>query len=91
MSFLGIPVFDRGTSTPPTTAHTKATHTHWSSDMSFLNEALARAHSHELRPTDLQRRAQRLAAARRLERRAARARQRARRLSLAAVTLHNRA
>lgn len=58
--------------------------------MSLMNEALARAHSQELRPTDHQRRAMRLAAARRLERRAARARRRARRLSLAAVTLHDR-
>jgi uncharacterized protein with von Willebrand factor type A (vWA) domain len=61
-----------------------------STEMSLIHEELARAHSQELRPTDHQRRAMRLAAARRLERRAARARQRARRLSLAAMTMNDR-
>lgn len=91
MSLLDTPALDQAPFAPPTSAHQQATPTHWSNEMYLMNEALARAHSHELRPTDHQRRATRLVAARRLERRAARARQRARRLSLAAVTLHHRA
>jgi hypothetical protein len=58
-----------------------------SDKMSLINEALARARCHELHADARQfHRARRLRAARRLERRAARAASRARRLADAAIT-----
>src|SRR5690625_1918871 len=79
---------------PDTATHTptssQSTPHPWSLDMNLMNDAFARAHRQEFRLTDHQRRAAQLATARRLERRAIRARQRARRLSMAALTLQER-
>lgn len=79
---------DVGASSPTTGSPT--TPQSWSIEMNLMNDAFARAHRQELRLTDHQRRATQLATARRLERRANRARQRARRLSMAALTLQER-
>lgn len=63
-----------------------------SNEMSLMNEALARAHCLEQREyAERQRLALRVLAARRMEKRAARAAARARRLAAAAVASTNRA
>jgi hypothetical protein len=63
-----------------------------SDNMSLMNEALARAHCRELREElSSHHRARRLLVARKLERRANRAAQRARRLAAAAITASSRA
>lgn len=63
-----------------------------SNKMSLMNEALARAHCSEQRElAEQERRALRVLVARRMEKRAARAAMRARRLAAAAVASSNRA
>ncbi|MFE0041654.1 hypothetical protein [Streptomyces albireticuli] len=79
---FGSEVLSRNTSGVPTARQNR------NRDMQLIPEALARAHMHErLREAESERRAVRLAAARRMQRRAERASMRARR-ALAMAVMH---
>lgn len=82
---------DVATPNDPQTTDTTVNRDFRSTEMHLMNEALARAHCTEQRERAMrERRVRRVLAARRMDRRAARAAQRARNLAAAAVSLRSR-